>query len=372
MSFPSFRTRPYARVLDAMSTAVVWADHAGKIRLMNPAAEALFGASSRKFEDKPLVDVFIDSNGLAGHMRTVLDTGRGISEWQSVFVYRNGETATLDYTLTPLTGQDGTEVLFEARPVDRQLEISRHESLRNQQSISREVVRGFAHEIKNPLGGLRGSAQLLEAELQDPELHEYTQVIIREADRLRGLVDRMLGPNHLPKFAPLNIHLVAERVRQLMEAETGGHIEVERDYDPSIPEVSGDADQLIQALLNIARNAQQSLLESHTADPQLVIRTRTMRRIMIGDSLVPNALKLEVIDNGPGIPAERMGQIFYPLITGRAEGTGLGLPMAQTIIMQHGGEIECRSEPGETCFTIYLPFDDGGGTPTKTNEKIHE
>jgi two-component system nitrogen regulation sensor histidine kinase GlnL len=240
----------------------------------------------------------------------------------------------------------------ELQQVDNHLRISKEEQLLTQQTTAKLLVRGLAHEIKNPLGGLRGAAQLLDLELNDPELKEYTQIIIAESDRLQGLMDKMLGPNKLPNKKPLNIHEVLERVRQLIQAEASSSLDLTCDYDPSIPTIQGDKDQLIQAILNIARNAVQAL----EGKGNIIFKTRIQRQMTIGRKCYKLAARCDIIDNGPGIDAEMMKQIFYPMITGRAEGTGLGLSIAQSLINQHNGLIECKSEPGKTVFSIFLPM----------------
>jgi two-component system nitrogen regulation sensor histidine kinase GlnL len=243
--------------------------------------------------------------------------------------------------------------LVELLQVDRHLRIAREENLIAQQSTARALVRGLAHEIKNPLGGLRGAAQLLERELPDESLTEYTRIIIDEADRLQLLVDRMLGPNSLPNKRELNVHEVLERVRALVQGELPAAIRIQRDYDPSIPPLQADRDLLIQAVLNIVRNAVQALGESGV----ITLRTRTQRQFTIGSRRHRLVARLEIVDNGPGIPPELIEQIFYPMVTGRSDGTGLGLSIAQSLVNQHGGLIECASRPGETVFTLLLPLE---------------
>jgi two-component system, NtrC family, nitrogen regulation sensor histidine kinase GlnL len=240
-------------------------------------------------------------------------------------------------------------LLAELRPLDQQLRQAREERMVFEQQTNRELIRNLAHEIKNPLGGLRGSAQLLERELDRPELREYTQVIIKEADRLQALMDRMLTPHRAPRIEPLGIHEVLERVRSLVSAEFAG-IEIERDYDPSLPELIGDREQLIQALLNIARNAAQA------GAKRIVLRTRAVRQITILRQRFKLALELQVIDDGPGVPEEIQDRIFSPLVSGREGGSGLGLSLAQTFIQYHQGVIEFESRPGRTTFRIVLPI----------------
>jgi len=279
----------------------------------------------------------------------------------------------VDYTITPL-GDGGrancaTQLLMELQPLDRLLRISREGSLFAANQATRALVRGVAHEIKNPLGGIRGAVQLLARELKDPGLQEYIDVIISETERLRNLVDRMLGPRKLPDFRRINIHQVLERVRMIQQAELGDALSIERDYDPSLPELWGDLDQLIQVVLNILRNAAQSLMDPAMADvrgsqdkgskdrPRIVIRSRVLRQLTIGAQCHRLVCLVEVEDNGPGIGEELRETLFYPMVTGRSQGTGLGLPIAQSIIQQHGGLIECDSRPGRTVFRILIPFD---------------
>ena len=242
----------------------------------------------------------------------------------------------------------GFALLAELRPIEQQLRHAREERLVIEQQSARELIRNLAHEIKNPLGGLRGSAQLLERELDRPELREYTQVIIKEADRLQRLMDRMLTPHRPPRVEPVGIHEVLERVRSLVKAEFG--LEIRRDYDPSLPEIVGDREQLIQAVLNIARNAAQARAA------EITFRTRAVRQVTILRQRHKLALDLQVIDDGPGVPEEIQDRIFNPLVSGREGGTGLGLSLAQTFVQYHQGVIEFESRPGRTTFRILLPL----------------
>jgi len=244
---------------------------------------------------------------------------------------------------------------------DRLLQISRDEAMLASQETTRNLVRGLAHEVKNPLGGIRGAAQLLDREFdnesKNSEFKEYTHVIISEADRLRNLVDRMLGPRDLTPFVGLSVHEVFERVLSIIKAETHGEIEIKRDYDPSIPELNGDVELLIQAFLNVARNAVQALKsQSDNTAPRITFRTNIQRQFTIGRSHFPLVCCATITDNGPGIPPNIIKDIFYPMISGRAEGTGLGLAISQQLINQHNGLIECTSQPGNTEFAIYIPI----------------
>ncbi len=257
------------------------------------------------------------------------------------------EPLTLSCVVTRIDGS-GLALLAELRPIEHELRLAREERIAAEQAANRELIRNLAHEIKNPLGGLRGSAQLLERELAQPELREYTQVIIKEADRLQSLMDRMLTPHRAPRIEPMSVHEVLERVRSLVKAEFG--IVVERDYDPSLPELVGDREQLIQAVLNIARNAAQA------GGSSIVFKSRAIRQITILRQRHRLALELQVIDDGPGVSVEIQDRIFNPLVSGREGGTGLGLSLAQTFVRYHEGVIEFESRPGRTIFRILLPL----------------
>ncbi len=253
--------------------------------------------------------------------------------------------------------QDG-ELIIELWPLQTQARQDREERILEQAQAHKELIRNLAHEIKNPLGGIRGAAQLLQMELDAPDLTEYTQVIIHEADRLQDLVDRLLAPHRQPHLVgDVNIHEVCEHVCRLVLAEYPRGLTVLRDYDISIPEFRGDRAQLIQALLNIVQNAAQALSERIAAgDAQITLRTRVARQVTFGRQRYRLALELHVIDNGPGVPEVIKDRIFYPLVTGRDGGSGLGLPLAQTFVQQHLGLINCESEPGRTDFRILIPL----------------
>jgi len=249
-------------------------------------------------------------------------------------------------------------LLVELRPIQEQLRQEREERLLDQQETIRELLRNLAHEIKNPLGGLRGSAQLLEGELDRPELREYTQVIIKEADRLQVLLDRLLTPRRAVQLAAVNIHEVLERVRSLVQAEFPEGISVLRNYDPSVPDLVGDIEQLIQAVLNVVRNAAQALLSgaNNGRGGSIVLRTRSARLVTIARQRHKLALELQVIDDGPGVPEEIRDRVFNPLVSGREGGSGIGLALVQTYIQNHGGVVEFDSRPGRTIFTLLLPL----------------
>jgi two-component system, NtrC family, nitrogen regulation sensor histidine kinase GlnL len=259
----------------------------------------------------------------------------------------------LNCTVTPLSAP-GVAILLEFRPINQQLKIAREERILDEQKLSRELIRNLAHEIRNPLGGIRGAAQLLERELERPELCEYTQVITHEADRLQSLMNRLLTPSRLPVSLPVNIHEVLERVRSLILAEYPNGITITREYDTSLPEIAGDAEQLIQAVLNVVRNAAQAL----KGNGEICLNTSIGRQVTLARKRYRLALQVRIIDDGPGIAPELQHKIFYPLVSGREDGSGLGLTLAQDYISQHRGIIEFDSVPGRTCFSLILPLPD--------------
>lgn len=342
-------------LLESLTTAVLLVDDALSFRYINPAAEALLGVSSDQVKGAPLVDCFFESEKALETMREAVDTQQVYTNRQVIWQLPTGQSLTVDYSVTPLG--EGGGLLVEAQHLDRLLRISREEATTAAQETTRNLVRGMAHEIKNPLGGIRGAAQLLARELPDHSLEEYTGIIIEEADRLRKLVDKMLGPHQPAELEDINIHEVTERVAAIIRAESGGQLQVERDYDPSIPPLPGDKEQLIQAILNVARNAWEALEDAGmTQRGEIRIRTRVQRQFTIGRFHYPLVCRIDVIDNGPGIPPEIVEEIFYPMISGRAKGTGLGLTISQQLISQHLGLIDCKSRPGHTRFSVYLPI----------------
>ncbi|MBE2294375.1 MAG: nitrogen regulation protein NR(II) [Phycisphaerales bacterium] len=344
----------HRRVVEGLSIAVLVLDRRLRVLFMNPTAETLFELSFRKARKLAFPELIVGAETFVNGLRQCLENGAPYIERELQLVLHPGRIITVDCAAASLLEQDSSsDLLLELRQVDWRLRINREEHILAQHHTTRALVRNLAHEIKNPLGGLRGAAQLLERELPDPALREYTSIIIGEADRLRNLVDRMLGPNQLLNHDEVSIHEVLERVCSLVEVEVDTGIRIERDYDPSIPLLWGDADRLIQAVLNVVRNAVQALGRQGT----IVLRTRVQRQYTIGPRRYKLVVRLDVIDDGPGIPPEQQEQIFYPMITGRPDGTGLGLSIAQGIVNQHGGLIECVSRPGETVFTLLLPLD---------------
>lgn len=356
-NFPGLKRAAPAAVLDSLTTAVIALDAGLRVAYLNLAGETLFSVSRRHALGQPVMQAVPHFARLEERLRAALVSGTGFIERELRLRRGAEEPITVDCTATPVS-LAGPSLLLEMLPIDRHLRISRDEVLQAQHEVSRELIRGLAHEIKNPLGGIRGAAQLLEREFPDSGHREYTRVIIREADRLKSLVNRMLGPERLPQKSLVNVHEVVEHVRQLLEAEAGAEIAVARDYDPSIPEVLADREQLIQALLNLTRNALQALTpRAGDHRGHIVLRTRTRRQHTIAGVHHRLLVQIDVEDNGPGIPDAMMERIFFPMVTTRAGGSGLGLPIAQYLVHGHGGLIECASRPGATVFSIFLPLE---------------
>jgi len=346
----------HKQILDNLTGAVLVLDDSLCIQYMNPAAEMLLEASVRRLKDRPIEEWLSSSEDELAVLRQSLASGHPYSKREARLVTQTGQALTVDYSVNPVPDAG---ILLEIQARDRLIRIEREEELLARHAGARVLVRGLAHEIKNPLGGIRGAAQLLDRELDRDELHEYTHIIIEEADRLRHLVDRLLGPHKLPVIEQVNIHAVLERVCSLVTAETGGQIHIVRDYDPSIPEFEGARGQLIQAVLNIVRNAVQALQESDTPGPTVTLRTRALRQITLGAERHRLVCALEIIDNGPGIPEELADTLFYPMVSSRAQGSGLGLSIAQSIMNQHRGLIEFTSVPGQTRFNLFIPLESG-------------
>lgn len=347
-------SQSHKQILDNLTGAVLVLDGALCIQYMNPAAEMLLEATARRLTNRPIEEWLSSSEDELGVLRQSLASGHPYSKREARLVTQTGQELIVDYSVNPVPEAG---ILLEIQARDRLIRIEREEELLTRHASARVLVRGLAHEIKNPLGGIRGAAQLLDRELDREELHEYTRVIIDEADRLRHLVDRLLGPHKLPVIEPVNIHAILEHVCSLVTAEVGGRIHILRDYDPSIPEFNGARGQLIQAVLNIIRNAMQALEEAQTPDPQITLRTRTLRQITLGAERHRLVCNLEITDNGPGIPEEITDTLFYPMVSSRAQGSGLGLSIAQSIMNQHRGLIEFTSEPGCTRFNLFIPLE---------------
>ena len=345
--------------LDLLGTAVIVLDTGLHVVHANPAAEHLLELAAKQLCGQRLPELFTDAGAFEAKLRQALERNWGFWDRSLELERRGSPPLHFSCLATPAEGERGRLVL-ELRSTDQHLRIEREERELTQAVANRELIRSLAHEIKNPLGGLRGSAQLLERELDRADLREYTQVIIKEADRLQLLMDRLLTPHRPPHLGPVNTHEVCERVRSLILAEFPEGVRIVRDYDTSLPEIQGDREQLIQVVLNIVRNAAQACAGARTrADErpgEIVLRTRIGRSVTIARRRHRLALELQVIDNGPGIPPELRERVFHPLVSGREGGTGLGLTLAQTFVQHHHGSIECDSQPGRTVFEIVLPL----------------
>ncbi|MGY8627580.1 PAS domain-containing sensor histidine kinase [Chromobacterium violaceum] len=352
MTIPSFAG------LELLDTPVLICDAGAALRFVNPACENLLALGSRELLRHALPELFQPCPALNQALATALAQGASYIEHDlELKPLHNDSALHVMLSITPID-VEGCQALIELRPLDQQLKIANEERSLMQHQANRELIRNLAHEIKNPLGGIRGAAQLLEHELADrPELKEYTEVITEEALRLQTLVDRLLAPHRSHNRGPINIHEVLERVRSIALAQHPQGLAVVRDYDTSLPMLSADKEQLIQVVLNIVNNAVQAL----RGQGRITLRTRVARQITLARKRHQLALKLQIIDDGPGIPDDIRDHIFYPLVTGRAEGTGLGLTLAQAFVHQHGGSIEFDSRPGQTCFTVLLPFGDAAG-----------
>lgn len=351
-------------LIENLTTATLLLDARLRLEYMNPAAEMLLAVSGQRSHGQFISELFTESPEALAALRQAVAEAHPFTKREATLTSATGQTLTVDYAVTPILGSGETMLLLEVLPRDRLLRITKEEAQLSKQETTRMLVRGLAHEIKNPLGGIRGAAQLLARELPDEHLQDYTEVIIEEADRLRNLVDRMLGSNRLPRLEMTNIHEVLEHVASLIEAECQGSLVLVRDYDPSIPEILMDREQMIQAVLNIMRNAMQALAgQTELGLGRLTLRSRTVRQFTIGHIRHRLVARIEIIDNGPGIPAELQNTLFYPMVSGRPDGTGLGLAITQNIISQHQGLIECESHPGHTAFSIFLPLEQGAPCP---------
>lgn len=340
--------------LEFLATGVVLLDADLHIQALNLSAENLLDVSASRALGSALEELLDESTEWYPLLHQAIAENYPMVRRAIPLTTRTGHERTVDITLSPIAGKLKSGcLLVELNTVDRLQAISRDESEWQAQATLKEIMKGVAHEVKNPLGGIRGAAQLLAGELGNPDLQEYTDIIISEVDRLHMLVDRMMGPRERMESEPTNIHEITEHVRQLIEAEAKGGLEIERDYDPSLPEFSADGGQLTQAVLNLVRNAWQACGEGG----QISLRTRVLRQFTVGGSRYKLVCALQVIDDGAGVSEELLPRLFLPMVTGNATGTGLGLSIAQRIANQHGGLIQVQSEPGNTCFTLLLPME---------------
>ncbi len=325
---------------------------------LNPSAENILGISLQRARGKSLLRLVDDEPEMRDILGRVLQTGDNYAnEMRLSPTEVHADERIVDCRVAPIDMR-GAALIVEITDVTRRNKISRENALLIQHGAGRQMIRQLAHEIKNPLGGIRGAAQLLAKQLDDEELSEYTDVVISETDRLAGLVDQLLGPGGPPNKQPVNVHELLEYVVRLIEAEGSEHVRFERHYDPGLPLIDLDRDQIVQALLNLVRNAVTAL----EGLGKIKLRSRAVTNFTIGDTRHSVIASIEIEDDGPGIPFDMQDSVFYPLVTSRPEGTGLGLPAAQELLSRHGGLIEFESRPGRTTFFVRIPLDQSGAT----------
>lgn len=342
------------RGLEFIATSVLAVNASRQVVWANPAAENLFEWSAARLRGHAIGELFGAASALEDLVGRAFATGATCAEQELELETPGKHRLSLACTASPVD-VPGAALLLEFRRIDQQLRIAREARQLEQQQANRELIRNLAHEIRNPLGGIRGAAQLLQVELDRPQLIEYTEVIIAEADRLRALVDRLLSPHRAPAYRKVNVHETLVRVKGIIQAEFPS-IPVSCDFDTSLPDIDADPGQLVQATLNVARNAAQALSSVAVAEPAMRFLTRVARGVTLARRHHRTALSIAIEDNGPGIPAAIRERVFYPLVSGREGGSGLGLTIAQTYVSQQGGTIECTSVPGRTVFTIVLPL----------------
>ena len=345
----------YQPIVDTLVTAIVVVDESLVVDYMNAAAENLLQVSHTQARGKPLVELILMHDRVVAALQHLQSNHQPFTERDTPIRLPDNITQQVDFTVNFIEqNKSKARLLIEMQPLNRLKRINKDDESLARQETARQLIRGLAHEVKNPLGGIRGAAQLLQQELENADLHEYTNVIIDEADRLSELVDRMLGPQRQLDLAPISLIKVSERVIQLIEAQHPGEIQWRRDYDPSLPDLLADESQLIQAILNIVRNACEAMAD--TEEPRIHIRSRCIRQFTIGQTVHRLVIRLDITDNGPGIDPELEQRIFFPMISGRANGSGLGLAITQNVISQHNGTVQVASKPGQTCFSLYLPL----------------
>lgn len=343
-------------IIDNLHSAVIVIGENLQVVYINPAAEMLFHISNKRAMNKYIHELVINEHEFFDRLERSLISAHPYTVYEDQLLVHNHQTIDVDYSVSPIQYlSTGRFLLLEFIRLKAQQKISHEESILSQYEASKSLLRGLAHEIKNPLGGIRGAAQLLERELDDDEDKQFTQIIINEADRLKNLLDRMVGPKDIPTKSDVNIHKILEHVRQLILAEND-HIKLTVDYDPSVPELHADESMMIQVILNITRNAVVAASSIKGCEGKINFKTRTQRNCKIGSHTYPLAARIDIEDNGTGVSKELQEKIFMPMITGHAEGTGLGLSIAQSLVQQHHGLIEFTSQPEQTIFTILLPI----------------
>lgn len=339
-------------LLDSLSTSVIVVDDKLFVQYANNAAEALFELSRKQLVGSPLNN-FIAHDGLKSErLLNAVKNRESYTEGELPLMFSYGKHCVVDVMVSVFDEPKNSYLLLEFIVIDQQRKMLLDNQHWAHQQAAKELIRGLAHEIKNPLGGIRGAAQLLSKELSNNEQREYTSLIMEQSDRLRNMVDKLLGPNTVPNFKMQSVHRAIEQIRSLISFEIDGGIEIERDYDPSIPDIYIDSELIQQAILNIARNAIQAL-DGHG---KLLFQTRIQRQQMIHGIRHPLCVEIKIIDNGPGISAAIKDTLFFPMITTKSDGTGLGLSIAQSLIEHHKGKISVESWPGHTEFSILLPI----------------
>jgi len=341
-------------LINQLLVAVLVLNHDLTIQWCNSAAEELLCLSRKRLTGNRLNHILKDADFSAKAIAYSLNSGNPYHQRDALVTLFNEEKFLADISVSNLQIGDEQKLLVEIRQTDREHYIGLESSEYSQHIAASALVRGLGHEIKNPLGGLRGAAQLLSMELTEPVLKEYTSVIIKEADRLSTLVDRMMAPHKQGIKHEVNIHQLTEAVLNLLELEAGDKLIIERDYDPSLPDIFACGDQIQQALLNLMQNSVQAM----DGEGRLTIKTRINRQILLGDQLYRLVLRIDISDDGPGIPEELKDKLFMPLVSGQTGGTGLGLGIAQSLIQQHNGIIELQDDSERTTFTVYLPVSD--------------
>ena len=345
-------------LLDGLVTSVFLLDQDLNVVYLNAAAQTLLGVGPNQALGRSISDLTRGAETLLPLFERARQGDEGVVQRELAWPAPGGVVRILDCAVTQIAlGPNNFQLLLEIEDITQHRRLTRENALLAQLGGSRLMVRQLAHEIKNPLGGLRGAAQLLERELLDPALREYTRVIISEADRLTNLLDSMLGPGRPPAKQLINVHELLERVYHLLRSEAPEGVIVDRDYDPSLPPLTVDPNHIIQAMLNLGRNAIQALSGADVYAPRLVLRTRAASNVSVGAQRHRLVASIQFEDNGPGVPSDIRDTIFYPLVSGRADGTGLGLGIAQDLVSRHGGLIEFDSAPGRTIFVISLPMD---------------
>ena len=347
-----------------LSTAIIILDNKLRIVYVNPSAEALLIKSLYRLYGTTTELIFANTTINTARLKQLLTTGQEFTDSDIVIALSESHRFTAEVTASSVDFNQEPHVLLELKQIDQQKQISLEVFQQQQWIAGRDLIKGLAHEIKNPLGGLRGAAQLLSKEITG-EQQEYTSMIIEQADRLTNLVDRLLGPNQLPQIQSQNIHSVLEKVCQLVDYSNEHSVNLKRDYDPSIPSVECDQEKLQQAILNIVNNAIQAISKKDV----ITLKTRIASNTTINGKRYKLAVEISIIDNGPGIPSHIHDTLFYPMVSGRSNGTGLGLSIAQTLINQHHGKLSCHSQPGNTVFMIILPLMQNSTINEKTNHE---